>query len=244
MNLLDLARRILLCLMIIVWVGLAWTVFLVRTNPDGNILTHYTNWNWLVLIGFLCAEFVCNFELSRIAEIIIINLFYVAVLASNTLVFYFVLVILHDNPDILLDEATIFGGTHYIGNVFVYNAILHSFPYVVVLYFTILMPDRIWLSLHVGYSLYRDWWYKVLFFVYQFVSSIFLPIVYICVFDLRSVYALTTSTWLIVLSFIVIWAFGVILPFIGFVFVFSSCYIQPKSKVKPKVHHRFKHKEK
>lgn len=230
-NSLNIARYVYVCILSLVWIGIGIGVFVYRSQPTSHIMTHYTNWNWIILITFLFLSVICAFDSTRRAELNLLSFFYLPVLTSNTIVFYIVLIILHDNPDILLDESTLFGGTYYIGNVFVYNALLHNFPYIVILYYSVLMLDRLCKAYHVSFYLFDSYWYKAVFIVYQILSSIFLPVLYDLIFDIRTTYGLTTSPFVVGISLFGIWLFGVFIPFIGILCVYNYYEIRPKTKI-------------
>jgi len=205
------------------WLTLLWVMLFLRTlgncsvnEPDcrNEFLIHYTNWNWILSIVFFSVLLLSLLDPSGVIQFFLFMIVFWPLLCSTTIVFYLVIIILHNNPNILLKNAKEFGGPHSMGIVLLGNYIIHILQYLVVLYL-FLMRFRV-----IRYATVFGFQMKNHTFVWKFFYIIwqvfFIPIVitiYFFSFDLKEIYGITISLFLLFLITFLLWLFLVLLPF-------------------------------
>jgi hypothetical protein len=197
---------------------LGWGIFSIialSRSLDKSINTEefYTYWNFCLTIIFCLLLGLSKLDFTKNMQCFVYNILGLAVLNSNTQVFFFIVLILYENPYVLLFDTTLFGGRWYIGTVFVGSYIFHVFPYIILLYIIIFDMNGIFTAIEKGWNLFNNVSYKFMYLLFQVIMSVFLLLIYICIFNPKTIYGLSSSMGQLAGYFILIFIIGTILPF-------------------------------
>jgi hypothetical protein len=132
------------------WAVVLWVVLLYRVSGgDDEIMSYYTyftNWSWTVQALFFGAWTLAYADTSGSAHYLLAHLYWV-VNGTAWLVFWLVVVMLADNPMILIAASTMGGGSMSLGAVMTGNTVVHVVPAIADMIFYILFYHHLRMSL-------------------------------------------------------------------------------------------------
>jgi len=207
----------------IMWPVVIWGLLIGKLVNGGthDFIKHFTNWNWS-----MNAIFFTTRTIGRLPWILTgrtthnrISLFANGCLfwltnGMSWLVFWLVLIMLADNPDILLEMAKEFG----LGMILDLDRVFHVFPTVFLLIYWAMCGHEISWPLQV--LVYRgsfDGWRKItwVYFIFNVLfGGLLIMAIYFACFDISAVYGITTSS-----TFIVFLSISISLVLNGLTFV-------------------------
>jgi len=217
----------------VLWIGISLAISGVRTtNPkdnETNVLSHFTNWNWLILTSFLILD-VMAFMNDELLSYIIGVAFW-PTWTSCWLVFWLVILVLVDNPMILLENSNYFGGAYDTGLVFLMDRLLHVVIIAIIFLYFFLKYDQIILAALNIYYRSKNLYARIFYVVWNILLIPVVVGIYVSIFNVKSFYGFTWNIgYLFIEAVLVLVAFTVI-PFIIVLFSARARFEKNKQKL-------------
>ena len=213
-------EKIILITICIFWVIVVWLLGLGKIFLDGlvNYAIHFTNWSWTINGVYLLLDLVSCLDKTGKLSFYVISIGFWLVNGVSWIVFTLIFIVLHDNPDLLINMSDRGSGEQTLGFIMDMDRVFHVLPALVILLYMFMRRDKIGLVVYVFMNKRENQY--ALRFNYAFISMIspvLFTIIYCITVDIYAIYGITTRLLYIVLIGFVTLVVCNIVPFIVFV---------------------------
>lgn len=175
---------------------------------DGSFTQFFTNWMWVFNFVFYTFDVISYFDPTGYINFYLIYGVWPPFFGNVAQVFFIVMMILYEHPQLITDEADEFGW----GIVILVERIVHVMPFVVQLFWIAMRAPDIILVLK-SFQWRRG--FRAIFLIYLFMIYVFahIPfITYIGVYDFHKVYHVWIPEWIGLILAEIIFIMTVLLP--------------------------------
>jgi hypothetical protein len=222
----------ILCIVFnILWVIFSIVLMGYRTSTikddEQNMLSHFTNWNWLILTSFLLLDTITFFDIKNEIFLFYLGIAFWPTWTSCWEVFWLVILVLANNPSILLENAKAFGGDYDTGLVLVMDRIIHVLIIVVMFSYFICRLRFLIEATNLMYFKTRGYGRKIFFVVWNIFSIPLVIGIYVSVFNVKTNYGFTWNLGYLFLEAILVLSIFTVIPFVV-VFLFARDFNSKK----------------